>query len=60
MKKKFNLENKTIIITGGASGIGKAIGLATDIINNFEKKHTIELILFLMFLLQNLLLWEQN
>lgn len=29
MKKKFNLENKTIIITGGASGIGKAIGLAT-------------------------------
>ena len=29
MKKKFNLENKTIIITGGASGIGKAIGIAT-------------------------------
>ena len=29
MKKKFNLENKKIIITGGASGIGKAIVIAT-------------------------------
>ena len=27
MKKKFSLQNKTILVTGGASGIGKAISL---------------------------------